>query len=117
MLYARWRYRGHEAYVCGLPITASDPAPACPGMNRHGERHAKKDGYGRRTHVLKVRDAIVGVMRKLSYGEFGMTFQRKMYPRISGGTRVDMFSGEFLVRLSLVTFPVPSLICFSKAKC
>ena len=36
------------------------------------------------------------------------------YPRISGGTRVDMFN-KFRARLSSIIFPLPSSICFSKA--
>ena len=39
-----------------------------------------------------------------------------MYPRISGGTRVDMFNNEFRARLSLITSPLPISICFSKAR-
>ena len=45
-----------------------------------------------------------------------MTFQRKKDPRISGGTRVDMFNNEFRVRLSWTTSPAPSLICFSRSR-
>ena len=38
-----------------------------------------------------------------------------MAPRISGGTRVDMFNSEFRARLSLIVSPLPSFICTSKA--
>lgn len=40
----------------------------------------------------------------------------KMYPRISGGMRVDMFSNEFRVRLISIMSPLPSSIRFSKAR-
>lgn len=39
-----------------------------------------------------------------------------MSPRVSGGTRVDMFSNEFRSRLSLITSPFPSSICLSRAR-
>jgi hypothetical protein len=40
----------------------------------------------------------------------------KTYPRTSGGTRVNTFNNEFRARLSLTVSPLPSLICFSKAR-
>ena len=42
--------------------------------------------------------------------------QTNMFPRISGGTRVDMFNNEFLSRLSLIMSPWPTSIRFSKAR-
>jgi len=47
---------------------------------------------------------------------FGMTFQRKMLPSISGGRRVEMFNKEFRVRLSWITAHSYSSICFSNAR-
>lgn len=46
---------------------------------------------------------------------FRATIQAKMDPRISGGTRVDMFNNEFRARLSLIVSPLPSSIRFSNA--
>ena len=40
---------------------------------------------------------------------------RSKMPRISGGTRVEMFNNEFRARLSLIMSPSPSSIHFSKA--
>jgi len=28
MLFVRWRYRGRQMYVCGVPVRVSDSAPA-----------------------------------------------------------------------------------------
>ena len=45
----------------------------------------------------------------------GMTFQRKMLPRTSGGRRVDTFNNEFRARLSRIMALSCSWICFSNA--
>ena len=45
-----------------------------------------------------------------------MRFQRKMDPRISGGTIVDMFNKEFRTLLILIISPAPSSICPSKSR-
>ena len=45
-----------------------------------------------------------------------MRFQRKMDPRISGGTIVDMFNKEFRTLLSLIISPAPASICLSKSR-
>lgn len=46
---------------------------------------------------------------------FGMTFQRKTSPRISGRTSVDIFSNEFGARLRWMMFPIPLSIYLSNA--
>ena len=46
----------------------------------------------------------------------GITFHRKMFPRISGGRRVETFDREFRVRLSWIMAFSCSSICSSNAR-
>ena len=54
-----------------------------------------------------------GGARRVGRPPPGMTFQREMDPRISGGTIVDVSSEEFRALLSLIISPAPSSIYFS----
>ena len=46
----------------------------------------------------------------------GITFHRKMFPRISGGRRVETFNREFRARLSWIMAFSCSSICLSNAR-